>query len=77
SALTDVEPTPPTLLLALRGWLQLEWAVCELWLEDPSIERSTVEALLVGSFQGTLEGVASVSPEVAEAHARLVAALGG
>lgn len=74
-ALTGGAPPPPELLLALRGWLQLEWAVCAQWLEDPTIERATVEAVLLGSFQGTIEGAAAVSPEVAEIAQRLAQAL--
>jgi len=61
--------------LGVRGWLQLEWAVCAQWLDDPSIERATAEAVLLGSFQGTIEGAATVSPEVAEIAARLAQAL--
>jgi AcrR family transcriptional regulator len=69
-ALGVAEPSP-TIVLTLRGWMQLERSVCLLWLDRPEIDRAAIEDLLVSSFLGAITAAARHDPVSAEALARL------
>lgn len=65
------EPSP-TLVLAIRGWMQMERSVCLLWLEHGEIERSAIEDVLVSSFLAVLTAAARHDPVSAAALDRML-----
>jgi AcrR family transcriptional regulator len=58
---TDV---PPTLFLAVRGWLGFLATAAAAWLEKRDIERDTLRDLLVNSLVGMILAARQADPEL-------------
>ncbi|CAM5580581.1 TetR/AcrR family transcriptional regulator OS=Streptomyces alboniger OX=132473 GN=CP975_32950 PE=4 SV=1 [Streptomyces alboniger] len=53
-AATDIIRDPPSLRLAVRGWLAFMVAVCLEWLEEPELTRDQVRDLCAKALLGAI-----------------------
>jgi AcrR family transcriptional regulator len=53
---------PPTLRVALLGWIALVKEVCLRWLDEAAIDRPALEILIAGSLAGILQAAAAGDP---------------
>ncbi len=67
-----VDEPSPTVVLTIRGWMQLERSVCLLWLDHQDIGRAAIEDLLVSSFLAALTAAARHDPVSAAALAHVL-----
>ncbi|HJQ44158.1 MAG TPA: TetR/AcrR family transcriptional regulator [Jatrophihabitantaceae bacterium] len=63
---------PAALTAALRGWIALVKECCLHWIEDGTLHRAALQALLSASFVGCVQAAAAADPSCQPALDRLV-----